>query len=110
MPRKMTREQYNEHMRVYMLERYHRRRAAAIERLGGHCVGCGTTVDLQFDHIDPETKVQRFAKIWSANEVKFWAEIAKMQLLCDPCHRDKTRQNGDLAKGRAREAKKRLGV
>jgi hypothetical protein len=33
------------------------RRARLIEMLGGACVRCGATEDLEFDHIDPSTKV-----------------------------------------------------
>jgi 5-methylcytosine-specific restriction endonuclease McrA len=33
------------------------RRARLIEMLGGECVRCGDTVDLEFDHIDPCTKI-----------------------------------------------------
>ena len=35
------------------------RRKILIERLGGKCVKCGTTENLQFDHIDPNTKKDR---------------------------------------------------
>lgn len=33
------------------------RRDRLIEMLGGKCVRCGATEDLEFDHIDPSTKV-----------------------------------------------------
>jgi hypothetical protein len=50
-----------------------------INMLGGTCVRCGTTEDLEFDHIDPATK--RFAicadltRAWS----ELLAEVAKCQ-------------------------------
>jgi hypothetical protein len=67
----------------------HRRRTKLIELLGGRCIRCGTTDDLEFDHIDPSTK--RFAicsdltRAWS----ELLEELAKCQLLCRPCHIDK---------------------
>jgi 5-methylcytosine-specific restriction endonuclease McrA len=62
------------------------RRARLVEMLGGCCVRCGATEDLEFDHIDPSTKV--FAVC--AGLSKAWGvlveEAAKCQLLCKPCH------------------------
>lgn len=48
-----------EYMRSYVRDWRQRRRVQLIELLGGKCVRCGSTNDLEFDHIDPETK--RFA-------------------------------------------------
>jgi hypothetical protein len=62
------------------------RRDRLIEMLGGKCVRCGATEDLEFDHIDPSTKV--FAV--SAGLSRAWdalvEEASKCQLLCKPCH------------------------
>ena len=78
-----TRAQY---MRKYIQAHKQRRRAQLIEMLGGGCVRCGTTEDLEFDHIDPFTK--RFNI--GADLTKSWAELAeeasRCQLLCRPCH------------------------
>jgi 5-methylcytosine-specific restriction endonuclease McrA len=41
---------------VANLARYHRLRMKGIEMLGGVCVNCASTDDLQFDHIDPSSK------------------------------------------------------
>lgn len=90
MSRTQTKDEYNAYMRVYVLKRYHRRRVAAIERLGGKCQRCGVTDGLQFDHIDPGTKVETIGKMWSYAEERFWEEVAKCQLLCEPCHYEKT--------------------
>lgn len=79
-----------EYARTYHLARYHRRRDAAIEHLGGCCVVCGTTEDLQLDHIDPTTKLIDVGKMWGVSEVRFWTEIAKCQLLCRKHHIEKT--------------------
>ena len=93
------RENYNAYMAEYMLRRYHERRAIAIETLGGECVVCGRTDDLQFDHIDPADKSFDLGKLWSVSEVRFFAELAKCQLLCGPHHRDKTRVDLNRMRG-----------
>ena len=62
------------------------RRARLIEMLGGGCVRCGATEDLEFDHIDPSTKVfaicAGLSKAWDV----LVEEASKTQLLCKPCH------------------------
>jgi hypothetical protein len=72
-----------------MLRRYHERRAKALAFLGGACK-CGSTSDLQFDHVDRTKKSFTIGKLWSLSEKVFWAEIAKCQLLCSKCHEEKT--------------------
>lgn len=81
---------HNAYMRQYMKNRYDARRRQALEALGGKCADCGSTENLEFDHIDPSTKLTVIAKMWTASEKKFWGEIRKCQLLCVGCHRDKT--------------------
>lgn len=86
-------DKWNAYMRKYTRERYHARRNAAIEHLGGRCVHCGTDEDLQIDHIDPTTKTLDLArKTHNSTEERFWEEIAKCQLLCKPCHIKKSRK------------------
>lgn len=87
---KKTREEYNEYMRVYMLARYHRRRAEAVVKLGGKCANCSATSDLEIDHIDSKRKSFDVAKMHSASEEKWNAEIDKCQLLCTECHANKS--------------------
>jgi 5-methylcytosine-specific restriction endonuclease McrA len=62
------------------------RRNRLIEILGGKCARCGTTENLEFDHVDPSTK--KFTV--SAGLSRAWGalveEAAKCQLLCKPCH------------------------
>lgn len=85
-----SREGYNARMAAYMKIRYEQRRAEAVAALGGHCAQCLETEDLQFDHIDPATKTMTIAKMWTASEIRFQAELAKCQLLCVSHHRKKT--------------------
>jgi hypothetical protein len=89
-----TREQRNAYMAAYMKAWYDRRRAEAIAKLGGQCVRCGTTENLEIDHKDPATVDRRMRQgrggMWTASEERFQAELAKCQLLCHSCHRSKT--------------------
>lgn len=87
----------NAYMRKYMLERYHRRMAEARAFLGGKCVHCGATDNLEMDHIDRRTKLFTIGKSASASEARFWAEVRKCQLLCGGgrCHLAKGRDAGD---------------
>ena len=89
------------YMREYMLKRYHERKNKGVEKLGGLCVKCGSKDGLQFDHIDPQTKQFTIGKLTSINEVDFWKEIEKCQLLCDKCHQEKTLN--DLGKKSAKD-------
>lgn len=89
MPRK-NKEQYNAYMREYMLKRYYERRKYAIEQLGSRCAECGSTDQLEIDHIDPKKKSFDVGKLWSTAWARFIAELKKCQLLCDTHHNDKT--------------------
>lgn len=83
-------------MREYIQRYRKRRRDEAIERLGGACTRCGSTEDLHFDHIDASTKVREIASLLTASKAMFEAELTKCQLLCRPCHLEKTRASGDV--------------
>lgn len=89
-----------EYMRDYMLNRYRKRMALAKEKLGGKCVSCGVASDLQLDHVDPSTKSFTIGRMSSCSEEKFWTEVAKCQLLCEPCHIVKTLQDKGLKSAR----------
>ena len=80
------REKYNAYMNEYMKRRFHERRGKVIAHLGGKCVSCGSVDRLELDHIDPGTKAIETKKLWGSSEALFWAEVAKCQLLCRPCH------------------------
>jgi len=81
----------NAYMNAYMKKRYAERRAIAIQLLGGKCVHCGSTENLEFDHIDRTKKSFEYGSLWSGTWEKFLAELAKAQLLCKSCHLKKTR-------------------
>lgn len=84
---------YNEYMRIYMKRMWDDRRKEAIDHLGGKCVHCGSNHDLEFDHIDPSTKLFTIASRPSASKKRFWEEISKCQLLCGVCHKRKSKQD-----------------
>lgn len=99
----------NEYMREYMARRRAQRRQRLVDLSGGKCEGrfyeeedgCGSTDRLEFDHIDPTTKLFNLSgkdldRKWSL----VVQEHAKCQLLCYQCHRTKTVQNGETAGGR----------
>jgi hypothetical protein len=69
--------------------RRHARRAQLIEMLGGVCVRCGTTEDLQFDHIDPKTKRFAVCSDLSRPWNELVDEVLRTQLLCCSCHQAK---------------------
>lgn len=84
---KETREQYNARMNEYMKARYFRRRAEAIEYLGGKCIDCGHAEMLEFDHVNPAEKSANIGALFaSANKEKLQAEIDKCVLRCVACH------------------------
>jgi 5-methylcytosine-specific restriction endonuclease McrA len=86
-----NKDEYNAYMRDYQKARYYRRRLEAIASLGGKCVACGQTEDLEFDHINPLDKTYNVARILTGgSEQKVQAELQKCQLLCKECHDKKT--------------------
>lgn len=81
---------YNSYMNEYMKNRWEKRRLWAVEFLGGKCVICGSTSDLEFDHMDPQSKYKTIARLSSASNKIFKEELAKCQLLCSDHHLVKT--------------------
>ena len=80
-------------MAVYMAERRASRRAILIEQFGSKCQKCGSTDNLEFNHLDRSTKKFVLSgchldKSWKA----ILEEAAKCELLCRGCHNEYTRQ------------------
>lgn len=65
-----------------------------IEQLGCKCKICGSTENLEFDHIDPSTKEFTICSKWSSSvhKDKLESELKKCQLLCKQCHLLKTKE------------------
>lgn len=84
---------------AWNLAKYHRTRQAWIERLGGKCIDCGTTEDLQFDHADASSKIIDISRVLTYAAPRVEAEMAKCVLRCKPCHVAKSRANKELGGG-----------
>lgn len=68
-----------------------KRRSFLESLLGGECVNCGATTDLEFDHVFPEDKIFNIGS--SHLEYSYehiLPELQKCQLLCHYCHIKKT--------------------
>lgn len=99
------------HFGSSQLARRKARRALWIKE-NGPCRQCGSTVDLQIDHIDPSKKVFRISDCWASMKPERLAELEKCQVLCQKCHQRKTiresfpeRQHGSIkmyTKGKCR--------
>jgi len=79
-----------EDRRRYMREYYAKRIESLKARLGGVCVSCGSTEDLEFDHIDPESKSFSISELMKYSKEVVDSEIEKCQLLCSHCHKIKS--------------------
>jgi len=86
---------FNAYQRDYKRHRY----AAIVEEmktiLGGRCCRCGSRDDLEFDHIDRNTKTVEITKITTYSREVILMELAKCQLLCAECHKVKTSEAHD---------------
>lgn len=58
----------------------------ARERLGGQCVRCGATENLDFDHIVPGSRTRKISEATNWTLDRFLTEVDKCQLLCHPSH------------------------
>lgn len=52
------------------------------------CVKCNSIDSLELDHINPATKVSH--SIWSWSKARRDEELAKCQVLCENCHKEKS--------------------
>lgn len=77
-----TKEEQREYQRLWIAAR---RRSFFSGKV---CVTCGSSENLELDHIDRKLKVSH--NIWSWKEERRLAEIAKCQTLCYNCHVEKT--------------------
>lgn len=79
-----------EYFKVYFGKYYRDNLDSFIAHLGGKCVRCGTTENLEFDHIDPRIKSFNITNFLSYSKEKIQLELLKCQLLCNECHKKKT--------------------
>jgi len=90
-------KQNRKHKTEKLRELRRKKRQQLVEHLGGKCIGCGVTEDLQFDHINRADKLYTIGKIIDWDLSRILPEVEKCQLLCKECHRIKTRTNHDNA-------------
>ena len=76
---------------------YQKRKSKVIDFLGGKCVICGSTEQLEIDHINPSDKTFSINKKLSIKHIN---ELEKCQLLCAIHHREKTaKENSGFTHG-----------
>lgn len=90
------------YQRNYMRNRYHKVRENAIKDMGGKCVDCNATDDLQFDHKDKTKKEFSLSRLNSLSKENLEKELAKCQLLCKKCHKEKTHMAWDYSTPKAK--------
>lgn len=73
-----------------------RRRKILMAALDDECARCSRTDDLQFDHINRLEKSFTISDGLDKPWLQLIAEIMKCQLLCSPCHLEKSLEQGDL--------------
>ena len=74
-------------------KRRHRIKQELVEILGGKCAVCGSSSNLEFDHIDSSTKIIAISDGLASRSEQFVREEAKKcQLLCRTCHNVKTKR------------------
>lgn len=100
----MSGQHSKEYKREYDRRWIAARRKRCIELLGAQCVRCGSTENLEVDHINPVTKDPKLRKtgdcrggMWSWSWERIEAELTKCQVLCRECHKKKSA--GEHARG-----------
>lgn len=89
----MNRQQYLTYIKEYQQRRREERRVYAVNKLGGKCINCGTTENLEFDHIIPiNTNIhgRRISELLTASKSRLDKELELCQILCEECHKLKT--------------------
>ena len=76
-----------------MTKIYRRNKKTVWDFFGNECARCGCTHNLQLDHIDPKTKKFDVSQKLGGRLGPLWEEIRKCQLLCEPCHKQKTKED-----------------
>ena len=84
--------------RAYQRRWMQQRRQWALQYLGEVCAYCGVTEELEFDHIDAQTKDYPISELLSAKWDRLVEELNKCQLLCRVCHLEKCRAEGSQSK------------
>lgn len=91
--------------REYWNNRRRERKQKCLDYLGGKCEVCGSTKNLHFDHKNPKKKEFLITDRLDAPENVLMKEVRKCRLLCDKCHRQKTRDRNEHGQPKAQHGK-----
>jgi hypothetical protein len=93
-----------------------KRRAVSAYKMSVGCTDCGVVPEvpslLDLDHLEPENKIDNVSDLisqdygWSV----IWAEVAKCEPVCRPCHMERTRQRKATEAGTRAERAVALGL
>lgn len=79
---------------------FRKRRKEVMEKLGNECAKCGNNWDrLDIDHI---CRIGMGGGRGQYRRARSWTGLGNLQLLCRPCHREKTiweARNADITEG-----------
>jgi 5-methylcytosine-specific restriction endonuclease McrA len=93
-----ARELYRKNTEKYSTknkEKRESRRKLIYEALGNKCVGCGSTSNLEIDHINPSLKENRISPL--AQGLSKTLKDDNLQLLCHCCHTKKSKYQRNAA-------------
>lgn len=82
-----------EQRRKYRRDYYRARRQDIVSELGGACVLCGATTNLQIDHVNAEAKSFNIGPRLDCARSTIESELDKCQLLCNHCHLEKSKKD-----------------
>ena len=82
---------------------YIRNKETVWRTLGNKCARCGCDTKLQLDHKDPLTKEFEVTPRLGGKLGPLWEEIHKCQLLCEPCHREKNKEDQESIQKKRKE-------
>ncbi len=68
-------------------------RKAEYLKNNGPCVKCGSWDNLKIDHINRKEKITH--RVWSWSEERRIIELEKCQILCEQCHKHKTKKENE---------------
>jgi 5-methylcytosine-specific restriction endonuclease McrA len=93
-----ARELYKKNSEKYCArnkEKREKRRELIYEVLGSQCVECGSTSNLEIDHINPSLKENRISPL--AQGLSKTLNDDNLQLLCHECHSKKSKYQRNAA-------------
>jgi len=110
--KKLRKAQYEKHQEKLVEDQRRirdERRQYLREYLGGKCVRCGSIENLEFDHIIKENKSFTISSSLTCFSIEdLILEADKCQLLCRPCHIEKSHEEDDWRKLTNEERKNRI--